>query len=100
MPHLAELARYPEAGGAPPREPQFSTAAGSRRMNTSPGDCPHESVEPRGISLSHLARWVDELEAGAFEELETAWCRECSHYVQRQLGGSAWTLMPSQGQSA
>jgi hypothetical protein len=40
------------------------------------------------------------LETGAFEELESGWCRECSHYVQRELGGSAWTLMPSQDKNA
>jgi hypothetical protein len=47
-------------------------------MGTPTAACPHASVASHGV------------EPG--EEHETGWCRDCSEYVQRELGGSAWTV--------
>jgi hypothetical protein len=58
-----------------------------------PQDCPHERVELRGIISGVREGW--EAVPKSPEErndYEAGWCRQCEHYVWRELGNPDWTL--------
>jgi hypothetical protein len=58
--------------------------------------CPHNSVAPYGVDAADPSNPVNPTR----EEHETGWCRDCSQYVQRQLGASAWALRPGHERGA
>jgi hypothetical protein len=50
--------------------------------------CLHASVASHGVEPDEPTGFAMPLGA----EHETGWCRDCSEYVQRELGGSSWRL--------
>jgi hypothetical protein len=57
-------------------------------MITPTAACAHSSVASHGVEPSDPSKLASVLA----EEHETGWCRDCSQYVHRELGGSAWKL--------
>jgi hypothetical protein len=58
--------------------------------------CPHNSVASHGIELADPSRQGWRLA----DERETGWCRDCSEYVQRELGALAWTFRSTYARGA
>jgi hypothetical protein len=52
--------------------------------------CPHASVASHGVEPGDPSRDGTRSEG----EYEMGWCRGCSEYVHRELGGAAWSLRP------
>ena len=56
-----------------------------------PQDCPHARVEARGLLSSIQEGWSEHYRPwDSFRDHETAWCRECDHFVRRAAGASKW----------
>jgi hypothetical protein len=69
-------------------------------MTTPPEQCAHRDVEARGVSPSYGATWSGSPLPGMSVEYEYGQCMTCESLVQRELGGTDWTLMPGQGRGA
>jgi hypothetical protein len=52
--------------------------------------CTHTDVASHGIEPGDASSG----DAVLPEDHETGWCRGCSRYVQRELGGVAWSIRP------
>jgi hypothetical protein len=58
-----------------------------------PQDCPHERVVPRGLISGVREGWEENPKpAEERDDYEAGWCRQCEHYVWREVGAPTWTL--------
>jgi hypothetical protein len=59
--------------------------------STLPRDCPHARIEARGLLSSIQEGSVEHYKpCDRFRDHETAWCRECDHFVRRAPRTTKW----------
>jgi hypothetical protein len=58
--------------------------------SAAPPNCDHETAQPLGMLSVVPEPWLAGTQLDPTEH-EAAWCRDCEHYVWRELASPTWT---------